>query len=83
MGTSCFPSIAIIFLHMLERSLVKTFMDSILCRLFLRYLDDMFCVFASKENAISFFNLYNALHDGINITWSDLCFPESLFFKRK
>ena len=72
MGTSCFPSIAIIFLHMLERSSVKTFMDSMLCRLFLRYLDDMFCVFESKENAISFFNLYNDLHNDINITWSDL-----------
>ena len=72
MGTSCFPSIAIIFLHMLERSLVKTFMDSMLCRLFLRYLDDMFCVFESEENAVSFFNCYNALHNDINITWSDL-----------
>ncbi len=27
MGSSCFPSIAIIFLHMLERSLVSTFLN--------------------------------------------------------
>ncbi len=58
MGSSCFPSIAIIFLHMLERSLVSSFLHSRMCRLFLRYLDDMFCVFSPELDAKSFFDSY-------------------------
>ena len=52
MGSSCFPSIAIIFLYMLERSLVSTFMESKLCHLFLRYLDDMFCIFMAGPKIV-------------------------------
>ncbi len=53
-GSSCFPSIAIISLH-IERSLVSSFLNSGCCRLFLRYLDDMFCVFSSEEGAKTFY----------------------------
>jgi hypothetical protein len=71
MGSSCFPSIAIIFLHVIEHSLVSSFLSSECCRLFLRYSDEIFCVFSSEEEAKTFYTMYNALHSNINLTWSD------------
>ena len=65
MGSSCFPSIAIIFLYMTERSLVRSVLGSS-CLVFKRYLDDMFAVFTSKAAAMSFFTRYNALVQGID-----------------
>jgi len=85
MGSSCFPSIAIIFLYMIERSLVRSVLGSS-CLVFKRYLDDMFAVFTSKTAALSFFTRYNSLVQGIEITWSNevdggVVFLDLLFFK--
>jgi hypothetical protein len=85
MGSSCFPSIAIIFLYMIERSFVRSVLGSS-CLVFKRYLDDMFAVFTSKAAALSFFTRYNALVQGIEITWSNevdggVVFLDLLFFK--
>jgi hypothetical protein len=63
MGTPVAPAFAILFLYALERRLPQLY-------LYLkRYIDDIFGIFKTKEDALQYAQAYNNMHPDINIEW--------------
>jgi hypothetical protein len=61
MGTHCGPCFAILFLLILERRLLATWL------FFKRFLDDLFLIFKTMAAATQFITDYNALHKNIKV----------------
>ena len=65
MGTPVFVVVAIIFMHILERRIVNSFLASGKLLFWARFIDDLFGVFISYSVAEEFVALYNSMHPDI------------------
>ena len=69
MGSPLGPVLANIFLAHLENSFMTKHDNFPL--FYCRYVDDTFCIFKSREDALSFFQYVNTIHANINFTMEE------------
>ena len=65
MGQPCAVVFAVIYLLQLEVDLLKSIYTPKRPLFFIRFIDDIFAIFKSTSDALSFITLYNKLHTSI------------------